>query len=284
MKRIKLSKSRSHAAPLVRMTYALSSLIFILGSASLLAMSVSSPTMFQGLRASVMDVAAPVIQTVNAPIQKATLFFRDASGLASLQETNVRLMNENQQLQEWYLRAKTLENENAQLKTMLNFKQGKDASFITAEILTDTSSPFVKSMMVKAGLSDGLERGAPVISAQGVVGRIIESGQNASRVLLLTDMNSRIPVIVSHEGVSVQAVLAGQNDEHPVLLHVRAGQVIPDGAMITTSGMGGIYPRGLPVGTVNATAEKGLVVRPYMDPNAIGFLKVLMKDPASVGW
>ena len=256
MKTLRFSKNKITTRPLVRVSYALSSIIFLAGSLILIAISIGRPATFDTLRLSLMDAATPLISTVNTPIRAASDFVKDASGLATLQADNARLQAENAKLKEWYLAARTLQSENAQLQKLVNLQPAAGhEKIITAGLLTDTGSPFAKSIIVHAGTQKGVAKGAAVISSQGVIGRVIEVGETSSRILLLSDMNSRIPVTIDYDGSAIHAILAGQNDAAPVLLHISAGTNIPAGAHIMTSGLGGLYPKGLPVGVTSATGH-----------------------------
>lgn len=278
LKKIKLSGNKISARPIVRVSYALTSMIFLIGSGTLLAFSLIKPTSVETIRVSIMDIASPVLEVVNAPVRHAADFVKNASGLASLQQQNFALKEENARLMEWYLRARTLETENAELKTLLNVKTPNFKEFATAEILADTGSTFAKSLMIKAGKKDGIAKGTAAISSSGVVGRITEVGEKTARVLLLSDMNSRVPVIIDVDGQPLNAMLAGRNDEYPTLLHLPEGQEISDGAHIITSGFGGIYPRGLAVGQARHDASGNLHVVPYMNLNDLTYLQIIMID------
>jgi rod shape-determining protein MreC len=269
---------------MVRVSYALTSAIFLIGSVAILAISLLSPLSVEGVRTSLMDMAAPVIHTVNAPLRYVSDLVRNTSGLASLQQHNADLKEENVRLKEWYLKARTLQTENTELKTLLNLKSSAVQRFATAEILADTASPFAKSIMIKAGQDDGIIKGAAVIGASGVVGRVIEAGNKTSRVLLLSDMNSRIPVIIDIDGQPLNAMLAGRNDDYPNLHHIPEGQIIKDGAHIVTSGLGGIYPRGLAVGQVRLDPNGTMHVVPYIDINELTYLQITLPEAGNAVW
>jgi rod shape-determining protein MreC len=281
---IKISKRKISAKPVVKVSYALSSLIFLASSFILVAISVTKPMAFDGFRASIMDMTAPVITTVNAPFRAATDMIKNASGIATLQQQNAELRAENAKLKEWYLTAQTLQSENKQLQAMNNFKPAQNSHFVTARILADTGGTFAKSIMVTAGTQDGVIKGSPVVSSQGVVGRVIEAGKTTSRVLLLSDMNSRIPVAINNNGKIMNAMLAGRNDSAPELIHVPDDSKIVVGAHIMTSGHGGVYPPGLPVGKVLSSKKGEFTAVPYMDMTETSYLKIVMPQSASPVW
>ena len=207
-----------------------------------------NPQSMTGLRTGVADIFAPVLSIVSKPVQEAAVFVRNISGLAELQAENMRLEKENMRLREWYQTAMVMEAENKSLRELLNVKLDPQNTYITARILADPGHSFVKSLLVSAGAQDGVRKGQAVVSGDGVVGRVLEAGNSTARVLLVTDINSRVPVLV--ENSRQHAILAGQNDPRPVLEHLPPDTEIEEGARIITSGYGGIFPQGLPVGRV----------------------------------
>ncbi|MEZ5919090.1 MAG: rod shape-determining protein MreC [Alphaproteobacteria bacterium] len=118
-----------------------------------------------------------------------------------------------------------------------------------------------------------MEKGQAVLSGDGLIGRIIEAGQKTSRILLLTDMNSRVPVLV--ENTSQHAILAGDNGPYAKLLLVSTDSEITEGSRIVTSGHGGLFPKGLPVGMAVKTADERIVVQPYADFNRIVYVRII---------
>ncbi|MCB1531752.1 MAG: rod shape-determining protein MreC [Alphaproteobacteria bacterium] len=226
----------------------LTSLIFMSASLALIAFSVLTPSGLDTMRMAVSDTVAPIFRAVSKPAQDAALFVRNVSGLAQLQAENTRLAEENEKLREWYQTALVLESENKSLRDLLNVKLEHFNKYITTRIVADFGGAFVKSFLVSSGERDGVHKGQAVISSDGLVGRITEVGENTSRVLLVTDINSRVPVLV--ENSSQHAVMAGGNDANPRLTHLPVGSELEEGSRIITSGHGGVFPMGLPVGRV----------------------------------
>jgi len=226
----------------------LSYVFFMFVSAGLMFVSAIKPRSFDGLRAGTADVFAPVLEFVSQPLQRGSLFVQDVTGLAALQAENEQLREENVRLREWYQTAMLLEAENKSLRELLNVKLDPQHSFITARVIADSGNAYVKSLLLSAGKSDGVEKGQAVLSGEGLVGRIVEAGQRTSRILLVNDVNSRVPVVV--QDTLQHAVMAGTNGTYPRLIHLSQDTKILEGARIMTSGYGGVFPPGLPVGKV----------------------------------
>lgn len=248
------AKSFSIVAPIGFWDKPLASLVFIVCSLVMLFLSTVNPDFFSSVRSSTANAFSPIISLVSYPVQEATQFVRNVSGLSSIQARNAALEKENARLKEWYQTALTLQEQNQSLKELLNVKLDPQYEYITARIIADVGSAFVKSLLVKAGADNGVSKGQAVVSGDGLLGRIIGVSGQTARVLLITDMNSRVPVII--EGIDKHAILAGRNSNAPVLDHISEDLHIPQGARIVTSGKGGMFPAGLFVGVVSQNDEK----------------------------
>lgn len=247
-------------------------------SVCLLAISAFQPQMLSGLRTGAADMAAPILDVVSTPLQKAAIFVRDVTGLAAIQAENARLLEENMKLREWYQTALLLEAENKSLRALMNVKLEASHNFITARILSDSANTFAKSLLVSAGRADGVKKGQAVMAADGLIGRVVETGENTARILLITDMNSRVPVLI--EGSSQHAILAGQNDQKGVLMHLPPESKVSEGARVVTSGVGGIFPVGLPVGMVGRV-DGTIEIEPFANFNRLMHVRIVNKpvDP-----
>ena len=252
--------------------------LLVLMSVGLLAVSTFHPQALSGLRMNAADAAAPVLNIVSAPLQKAAIFVRDVTGLAALQAENARLLEENTKLREWYQTALLLEAENKSLRELMNVKLDTPHTYITARILSDSTNTFAKSLLVSAGRVDGVQKGQAVIAADGLIGRVVEAGERSARVLLITDMNSRVPVLV--EGSRQHAIFAGQNDQKGTLVHLPPESKVSKGARVVTSGVGGVFPVGLPVGVVSDTRGE-IVIEPFANFNRLMHVRIVNKpeDP-----
>lgn len=252
-----------------------SSVVLISVSVGLMAFSSLRPQVFEPVRTTIADAAAPVLATVSLPFQEVSRFFNDMTGLARLQADNARLTQENEKLREWYHTALLLESENKSLRDLLNVKIDPQYRHVSARVIADAGGTFVKSMLVSAGAHDGIIKGQAVISGDGLIGRIVEAGDDSARMLLVTDINSRVPVVV--EDTQQNAVMSGTNEDRPKLIHLPQDSEIADGARVVTSSHGMAYPQGLPVGRVVAGKNGERFVELFADPKNIQIVRVLQK-------
>ena len=146
-------------------------------------------------------------------------------------------------------------------------------SYVTARVIANSGGAYVRTVMINAGTDGGLARGQAAITGDGLVGRLTEVGSRAARVLLITDLNSRIPVRI--EGSRTSAVLAGDNSERPRLLYIPAPDGVKIGDRVVTSGEGGVFPPDLPVGVVSATGGSGPRVEPYVELSQLSYVMVV---------
>ncbi|HEY0900904.1 MAG TPA: rod shape-determining protein MreC, partial [Micavibrio sp.] len=118
-----------------------------------------------------------------------------------------------------------------------------------------------------------------VLGGEGLMGRVVEAGQKSARILLLTDMNARVPVFVGAE--NIRAMLAGNNTDNPEIIHLPPQTTIKAGDRVTTSGHGGLYPYGLPVGEIVTAANGELRVQLYADIDRTTYVRVVKRtdDP-----
>lgn len=234
------------------------------------------PSFATHMRVLVTDAVYPVLSSVSRPVQDGFTAIHNIAGIAGLQSENARLEKENARLRSWYHKAQLLAEENHDLRSLLNLEPETPHRFISARVLSDYGSAFARTMLVNAGAQDGVEAGQPVLSEFGAVGRIVEAGTKTSRILLLTDINSRVPVLI--EGADVHAILAGDNRPLARLDHVPEGTVLAENYRVVTSGMGGIFPYGLPVGQLVKTKD-GWRVSLYAALEKILFVRMIdLKD------
>jgi rod shape-determining protein MreC len=144
---------------------------------------------------------------------------------------------------------------------------------VTARVIANSGGAYVRTVMIDAGGEQQVGRGEAAITGEGLVGRLTEVGTRAARVLLITDLNSRIPVTI--DGSKTNAVLAGDNSERPRLIYLSAQDTVKIGDRIVTTGEGGVFPPGLPVGIVSAIDSAGPRVEPFVELSQLGYVMIV---------
>ncbi|MBM3643683.1 MAG: rod shape-determining protein MreC [Alphaproteobacteria bacterium] len=224
-------------------------------------------------RVVALDLAVPAIEAVARPVAATNRAIADLKEFASLREENARLREENARLLAWQTAARRLENENERLRELSRFREGPEASYITARLVGDSVSAYVRGALLNVGRGGGVAPGQAVVTTEGLAGRIAETGENSARVLFVTDVNSRLPVQV--ERTRERAILAGDNSAQPRLTLLQTVAGVQPGDRVVTSGHGGSFPVGIPVGEVVAAGEGGVRVRPFADFSRLEFVRVV---------
>ncbi|MBP6768344.1 MAG: rod shape-determining protein MreC [Reyranella sp.] len=224
-------------------------------------------------RVLALDMVSPVLEAIARPVAYANRAIADLREFASLREENARLREENARLLAWQTAARRLENENEGLRSLARFREGPEASFITARLVGDSVSAYMRGALLNVGRRVGVAPGQAVVTGEGLAGRIAEVGENSSRVLFVTDVNSRLPVLV--ERTRERAILAGDNSPRLRLALLQSIAGVQTGDRIITSGHGGSFPVGIPVGEVVETSEGTVRVRPFTDFSRLEFVRVV---------
>lgn len=234
--------------------------LFVGLSLGLLFIGHSKPYVVQMVRARMVDVIAPALDVMSRPLELVGTIELRIHSYRELMRENARLKAENADLLRWQNAALTLKEENKELRSLLNYKNEPGFAFISARVIADTGGAFARSLVVTAGRDDGVREGMAAMTGEGLIGRVVEVGDWTSRLLLITDLNSRIPVMVT--GTGDHAILAGDNMPEPKLLYLPQESEVKVGARVVTSGHGGIFPPNLPVGVVSSSNHTSVEVAP----------------------
>lgn len=224
-------------------------------------------------RMAVVDAVAPILDVLARPAATIAEVVEHVRELSALRAENVHLREENAKLMHWQTVARRLDHENRSLRAQLNYIPDPDPSFITARIVADTGGAFVHSLLVNAGSRDGVRKGQAVVAGEVLVGRIAEVGVRTARVLLLTDINSRIPVMI--ESSRTKAILTGDNSDRPRISYLIDGISISRGDRVVTSGHGGAFPPGIPVGVVSSVGEGTATLEPFVHRHRLEYVTVV---------
>ncbi len=229
--------------------------------------------MVESTRIAIVDFVAPVFDVASRPVAAVNNAALQISDLLYLRSEVARLREENLRLLQWQAAARRLDAENAQFRAQLSVKADAIPTFISARVIADSGAPFVRTVLLNAGHRDGVRKGQAVVNALGLVGRVTAVGSRSSRVLLLSDLNSRVPVIGNAS--RQRGVLSGDNSERPEIVFLPNQAQIAPGDRIVTSGDGGMLPPGMPVGTVASVRDGAVRVQPYVDWHRLEFVQVV---------
>lgn len=199
-------------------------------------------------RMALADAVAPIWAAVQQPIGHARAAVAELRALWHLRSENARLLEENERLRRWHAAALALEAENALLRRQLAWVPEPAPQFRTARVVADAGGIYARAVLLATGPQHGIRKGQVALDERGFVGRVTEVGARSARVLLATDINSRVPVTL--ETSRARAIMAGTNGPRPRLQHWPEGVVPQEGDRVVTSAEAGAFPAGLPVGVV----------------------------------
>lgn len=189
-------------------------------------------------------------------------------------EENRRLKRKLAELEAVRDNAIALQNINRRYEALLNIRFQPPIAMATARAVSESRGPFANSRLIDAGARQGVRLGNPVINEHGLIGRVVGVSGSISRVLLLTDVASRTPVLVDR--TDARAILSGDGGSNPKLDYLRGKDAVREGDLILTSGDGGMIPRGLPVGKAARALDGSWRVKLLSERGGIDFVRVLL--------
>lgn len=248
---------------------------FLVGAAFLLmVMGRNDILIIERTRALVLDILTPAFDILSRPASAISNSVAYIHELSNLRQENQRLKEENENLAHWHTVATRLNSENAVLHQQLNYVPEPDPAFITARVIGDVaSSGFGQSLLLSAGARDGVRKGQAVMSGEFLVGYIAQVADHVSRLLLLTDINAHLPVVV--DSTHTRAILSGDNRDMPRLDYLSGNANIQVGDLVVTSASGAAFPPGLTVGTIAGTTDGIFRVSPAVSRDQLEYVTVV---------
>jgi rod shape-determining protein MreC len=261
------------AAPLKAAMARFAFLSLIAASFTLMLLGKAEVVVVERVRMALLDVLTPVFGVISEPAEAVSAAFTEVGQVAHVYEENRALREQVNRLQHWQEAARRLDGENQALRGLLNFPADPQTRSVTGRVIGDSGGSFVRSILAAVGAEQGVAKGQAAMTGEGLVGRVSEVGERSARILLITDLNSRIPVLI--ESTRERAVLAGDNTARPRLLYLSPEARLSPGDRVVTSGHGGALPAGLPVGVIAEVGEHGVQVQPYVDWARLDFVRLL---------
>ena len=236
----------------------------------LLIVSLVAPKAFGELRGAALDVTGPVASALHEVTATTEGMVTGAGDYWDAARQNRQLKRQNHAMLQRMVEAKAIFQENMQLKGALQLRQHARDTVAVGRIVGSSFNSARRFAILSAGAKDGIREGMPVRSAEGLVGRIIDVGQLASRVLLVSDRTSIVPARLLRTGIPVIAQGRGDGTVEVRPLEVGRNPFRP-GDLIISSGTGGLYPPLVPVARVVKLKDDGAIALPLADPSQISF-------------
>lgn len=239
----------------------------------LLVVSLVSPKTFDGLRGAALDVTGPVAAALHEVVATAEGLVTGADNYWDAARQNGELKRQHKAMLQRMIEAKAILLENRQLKDTLQLRQRTRDTIATGRIVGSSFNSPRRFAILSAGASVGVAEGMPVRSASGLVGRVIDAGALASRVLLVSDRSSIVPARLLRNGIPV--IAQGRGDATIGVRPLEVGRnPFKIGDIIITSGTGGLYPPLMPVARVVKLNDDGAIALPLADPANVSFAVV----------
>ncbi len=227
--------------------------VLIAASFGLMLLGKADALLAERARMALSDALAPIYGALAQPLAVVRAGLDDAERLVTLEAENRRLREENDKLRRWQSVALALDAENSRLKANLHWIPDPAPSYVTARVVADAGGVYARAVLLSLGPNHGIVKGQIALDEGGLVGRITEIGSRSARVLLLTDLNSRVPVIL--ETSRARALLVGTNGSRPRLMYWPEGTLPAEGERVVTSAEANAFPADLPVGVVHYSAN-----------------------------
>lgn len=201
---------------------------------------------------AVLTLASPFQTSVDGIVDSVTETWGNYLWLVDARQRNLELEKENQQLRSQLRQVQEISLQNERLRKLLAFVDHLDRPALPAQVIGEDASNWARTIIIDKGAEAGLRTGLPVVAAQGVVGRIIKIAPSSSRVLLITDASSAIAALIQR--TRTRGVARGRGDNLSIEYALRDAD-IQVGDILVTSGMGGVFPKGLPLGLVESVEK-----------------------------
>ena len=263
---IRLSQFRIFIRKLLVAALFVSALVFMmLSKADTLILNKISNSLSRGL--------SPVIQVMQFPAEVVYAIYDKIRDISLVYSENKRLKAENTELLMLKNQVRTLKAENKLLGQMLNYAPPPEATYITAKIVAEEGHGFSHSLIAYSENASQDRKGQVVLGAQSVVGRVESVSGSYIRVLLFTDINSKVPVILERN--RIRGILSGDNTTVPKLLFTATGADIKEGDVVVTSGVAGVFPTGLPIGVISKITKDAIAVETISDIERLEYVKIV---------
>jgi rod shape-determining protein MreC len=228
--------------------------VLIVATFGLMLLGKADAVLAERARMVLADALAPIYAAIAGPLGIVRGTVATAAGLWDVSTENARLREENEQLRRWQSIALALDAENARLKADLHWVPDPAPFYVTARVVADAGGIYAKAVLLSVGPNHGIRKGEIALDERGLVGRVTEVGARTARVLLITDMNSRVPVVLENSGA--HAIVIGTNGPRPRVVYWPEGSMPQEGERVVTSTEASAFPANLPVGAVHYSAAK----------------------------
>lgn len=250
-------------------------LVSVMALIALALLAFSHKPFAQGVRTKLLTISAPALELVATPVHVFREVVADKDAFFAAIEENKKLREENETLHHWQAVALALKAENESLRGLSGYQPVENVKYVTARVVGQSAKAYGANITLNAGSREGIAPYQPVIDGQGLIGRVTVVSENTAQVMLLSDANSRVPVIT---GTTRQhAILAGTGEDLLRLTFLDGDpKAITLGEPVATTEEGALIPGGILVGSIFRRDEQGLVVKPARSLASAEYVRVVV--------
>lgn len=231
-----------------------------------------NPDFTNDISYKVIRISSPIASIIEAPFKIGSKIIRGTKYLVFIKQENDRLLKENTKIQTLHAEAINIQKENEQLKKITNFAEKYEIEYKTARVIYKTDSAEILSVLINAGKDQNIQKDSIVLGSKGMIGRVVEVFPNLSRVLLINDSNSRIPIITSKS--RTRGILGGDGTNNLKILYLDDKHKIEEGEYIYTSSDANMITPGIIIGKVIKVRDVNVEVKPYENLNNVNLITI----------
>ena len=239
------------------------------------------PNINYSIKIKIIDYSSHIINSIYTPINTFNKSIANIHNIYNTYNINNEIIKENKSLKIISNKMQLLYAENQELKKLLNLPNEISYKFITTKIISKSNASFIRSVILMSGKKDNISIKSPVVDNNNLLGYISELGNNSSRVIALTDINTKIPAFVPNKNIKI--IVSGNNSNFLEISNYLDISSLKSGDKVFSSGDGNMYPSGLFIGTIKIKLDGKIIVEPFSNLNDLNYVQVIDWKPESRG-
>ena len=239
------------------------------------------PNINYSIKIKIIDYSSNIINSIYTPINTFNKSIANIHNIYNTYNINNEIIKENKSLKIISNKMQLLYAENQELKKLLNLPNEISYKFVTSKIISKSNASFIRSVILMSGKKDNISIKSPVVDNNNLLGYISELGNNSSRVIALTDINTKIPAFVPNKNIKI--IVSGNNSNFLEISNYLDISSLKSGDKVFSSGDGNMYPSGLFIGTIKIKLDGKIIVEPFSNLNDLNYVQVIDWKPESRG-
>ena len=256
-------------------------IISLIFASILLFTSYMYPNINYSIKIKIIDYSSNIINSIYTPINTFNKSIANIHNIYNTYNINNEIIKENKSLKIISNKMQLLYAENQELKKLLNLPNEISYKFVTTKIISKSNASFIRSVILMSGKKDNISIKSPVVDNNNLLGYISELGNNSSRVIALTDINTKSPAFVPNKNIKI--IVSGNNSNFLEISNYLDISSLKSGDKVFSSGDGNMYPSGLFIGTIKIKLDGKIIIEPFSNLNDLNYVQVIDWKPESRG-